>query len=355
MDAREAKSFEDELDRLERSLNELKTRSAMTGTLLDSLRTSLTDATRGESADQLAVVASEVAQVVDEASLVQTRARLELVTVDPIELDPKTALDIARQNRLDWMNNRAALVDTWRLIAFNADALQSDLDVVFSGDIQTTGDHPFKFDGHTGRLSVGLEFDGPFDRRLERNTFRSVLIDYQRDRRQLVRYEDNVHATLMDSLWTLEELRLNLEIQRRAVAIAIRRVDQTREVLNEPPEDAEDELGPNASLNLISAMSDLRSAQNNFMSVWINYLAGRMTLMRELGIMVIDERGMWLDIPLSEILVEQPTPEVIPLPPPAPNGLLHALETVVPVEPLPEPTLSAPPEPSGTSKQDGAL
>jgi hypothetical protein len=281
--------------------------------------------------------------VIDEASLVQASARLEMVTVDPIELDPRTALDIARGNRLDWMNNRAALVDTWRLIAFNADALQSDLDLVFSGDIQTTGDNPFKFDGHRGRLSVGLEFDGPFDRRLERNTFRSVLIDYQRDRRRLIQYEDNVHSTLRDSLRSLEELRLNLEIQRRSVAIAIRRVDQTREVLNEPPEGAEAELGPTASLNLISALSDLRSAQDNFMSVWVNFLAERMTLMRELGIMVIDERGMWLDVPLSEILAEQPEPEVAPLPPPVPNDLLHALDTVAPAEPLPAPP---PPEPS---------
>jgi len=349
MDASESKTFQGELDRLAQSVNELKTRLATTQTLLHNLRTSLAHATREESADQLAVAAMEMAQVIDEASLVQARARLELVTVDPIELAPKTALAIARGNRLDWMNNRAALVDTWRLIAFNADALQSDLDVVFSGDIQTTGDNPLKFDGHRGRLSVGLEFDGPFDRRLERNTFRSVLIDYQRDRRRLIQYEDNVHATLMDSLWTLEELRLNLEIQRRAVAIAIRRVDQTREVLNEPPEGAEAELGPTASLNLISALSDLRSAQDNFMSVWINYLAGRMTLMRELGIMVIDDRGMWVDVPLSEILGEQPDPEVAALPPPVPNHLLRALDTISPVEPPPEPTPSVLPKPSDTS------
>ena len=125
-----------------------------------------------------------------------------------------------------------------------------------------------------GRLSVGVEFDGPFARRLERNTFRSVLIDYQRDRRQLIQYEDEVYRTLRALLRQLAELETNLEIQRRAVAIAIRRVDQTREVLNEPPEGENTELGPTASLNLISALSDLRSAQDNFMSVWLNYLAG---------------------------------------------------------------------------------
>jgi len=343
MTASEAKSFQGEQDRLEQSLDELKTRLTATGTSLEKLRGSLAAAPRRNSADQLAVVATEMAQVIDEASLVQARARLELVTVDPVHLDPKEALSIARANRLDWMNNRAALVDTWRLIAFNANALRSDLDLVFSGDVQTTGDHPFKFNGQTGRLSVGLEFDGPFNRRQERNTFRSVLIDYQRDRRQLIQYEDGVYQTLRASLRQLEELRLNLEIQRRAVTIAIRRVDQTREVLNQPPEGGDTELGPTASLNLISALSDLRSAQDNFMSVWLNYLANRMTLMRDLGIMIIDARGMWVDQPLDEILAEQPEPEEMPLPPPVPNDLLLELEVVAPEAPLPEPAPAEPP------------
>ena len=72
-------------------------------------------------------------------SLIQARTRLESVVIEPIELDSSTALDIARASRLDYMNNRAALVDSWRLIAFNADELQSTLDVRLSGDMGTVG------------------------------------------------------------------------------------------------------------------------------------------------------------------------------------------------------------------------
>jgi outer membrane protein TolC len=338
----ESKTFQGEIDRLSETFEDLKRRLAATGTSLDRLRMSLGGAPRRMSADQLAVIATEIAQVIDEASLVQARARLEVVTISPVKLGPGVALSIARSNRLDWMNNRAALVDSWRLIAFNANTLLSDLDVVFDGDLQTTGNHPFKFSGSTGRLSVGVEFDGPFARREERNTFRSVLIDYQRDRRQLIQYEDSVYQTLRGLLRQLEELRLNLEIQRRAVAIAIRRVDQTREVLNEPPEGEDTELGPTASLNLISALSDLRSAQDNFMSVWLNYLATRMTLMRGLGIMIIDARGMWVDLPLNEVIAQQPPPEEIPLPPSVPNEWWRKLEVVGPGEPALEPTPVSP-------------
>ena len=71
--------------------------------------------------------------------------------VEPIDLAPQNAYQIALENRLDVMNNRAALVDSWRLIAFNADALQADLDVVFNGNMATSRNNPFSFDGSTGR------------------------------------------------------------------------------------------------------------------------------------------------------------------------------------------------------------
>ena len=62
---------------------------------------------------------------------------------------------IKRRYRHDWLNARAALVDQWRLIEFNANQLESSLDVVFSGDVQNRGDSPFKIAGSTGRLSAG--------------------------------------------------------------------------------------------------------------------------------------------------------------------------------------------------------
>ena len=34
--------------------------------------------------------------------------------------------------------------------------------------------------------------------------------------------------------------------------------------------------------NLLTALSDLRSAQDNFMSVWLNYYASRMALVRDI-------------------------------------------------------------------------
>ena len=91
--------------------------------------------------------------------------------------------------------------------------------------------------------------------------------------------------------------------------IAVRRVDQTRETLNEPPApvapgEQATQLGPTSAGNLLTALSDLRNSQNNFMSVWLNHYAVRMVLMRDLGLMELDEQGLWIDRPLSEVLAE---------------------------------------------------
>ena len=164
---------------------------------------------RRETAERIVELAKELSLVVDELTLVQARSRLEAVTIDPIRLDPAEALDIARVNRLDWMNNRAALVDSWRLIQFNADALQAGLDVVFSGDLSTNTNNMVHFHRDTGTLRVGLRFDAPFTRLLERNNFRQALIDYQRDRRQLIGFEDGVNQTLRSLLRQLDQLAVH--------------------------------------------------------------------------------------------------------------------------------------------------
>lgn len=329
-DPTEAERLVQDLKRLQETYAELQRRMAQVDGAIDELDQNLTQLPPAQVADSIATLATEISLAVDEMTLVQARARLEMVVVKPVDLNPAVAFSIARANRLDWMNNRAALVDTWRLIVFNANALRSDLNVFFTGDLQTNQDSPFRFRGPTGRLSVGVEFDGPFTRLLERNNFRQILIDYEQSRRQLIQYQDGVYRTLRAVLRKLNEHHQNLEIQRRAVAIAIRRVDQTREVLNQPPSPEEGgALGPTAALNLITALSDLRNAQDNFMSVWLNFLAARMVLSRELGLMQLDKRGIWIDFDAAIEVQGETTPkaeDIEEVPPPIPRELFRALD-----------------------------
>jgi len=363
MTAAERRLYDRDIKSLFRNFEDLKVRFAETVESLRELEAGLTPDTRIVTADMIVARVVDFSNIAGELSLVQARARLEHVHIDPIELTAHKALEIARANRLDWMNNRAALVDTWRLIEFNANALKSDLSVRFEGDMLTLGgDNPVKFRGETGTLRASLEFDAPLTRLIERNNFRQQLIDYQQDRRQLIRFEDRVHRDLRDLLRTLSQLAQNLEIQRRAVGIAIRRVDQTRNNLNKPvppalPGEAPPQFGPTEATVLLTALSDLRSSQNNFMSVWLNYYAARMTLMLQLGLMEINERGLWVDVPLDEAL--QAAYADCPLIPPAvPNEWIPEESEQFPVDkfeiaPPPAPLYDGPAlEPNAPATRD---
>lgn len=279
---------------------------AETGNTLSEIRAGLTPESADKVMGELVSLAVHLDNLVKELSLVQARSRLEIITVEPVELHPLEALAIARANRVDWMNNRATLIDTWRLIEFNANALESGLDIVFSGDVGTTGqNNPFDFSHTNGGLRAGLRFDAPFTRLNERNIYRAQLIAYQQARRRLIQFEDGVHQNLRVNLRQLNQQRANLEIQRRAMAIAIRRVDERRENLNKPvapaaPGAAPQQFGPTAARDLLDALSDLRSVQNNVMSVWLAYYASHMTLIRDLGVMQLDENGLWVAQPLDQ-------------------------------------------------------
>lgn len=353
MSTEEQELLDREVQQLEQSRQELQMRFDSLRNAPQEMLEQLAEQVRRQTAAQLVTWIGNFYRLVQEMSLVQARARVESVVVEPIDLSYEDALRIALVHRLDLMNARASLVDTWRLISFNADALQAGLNVSFSGDVRTERDNLFSFHGKTGTMRAQVQFDAPFTRLLERNNYRQALIDYQRDRRQFIQTIDTVHQSLRQTLRQLKQLRVNLEIQRRAVAISIRRVDLTREDLSRPvppaqPGQPANQLGPTAALNLLTALSDLRSTQNNFMSVWLNYYAQRMRLMRDLGIMKLDEEGRWIDEPLDKLNLDQL--HEVPIPPPIPADWLQ--EYQLPLEPDDSPPSAEPSQHGGTGQPD---
>ncbi|HEV3002871.1 MAG TPA: hypothetical protein VGX78_00350, partial [Pirellulales bacterium] len=296
MTERSRTNFQIERRKLGESLAELQTRFEQSRATLDGYRARLSPETVDQTADDLVAFATALSSLTQEISLVRALARLESVTIEPVELSSVDALQIARAHRLDWMNQRAALVDAWRLIAFNANALRSNVTITVNGQVGTVGNNPLSFQQATGELSAGLKFDAPITRVLERNNYRQALIQYQQARRSLIQFEDLTNATLRQDMRSLVQLEVNLEIQREAVVIAVRRVDNTREALNEPPPAAQPgqavtTLGPTLAENLLSALQALSDAQNNFMSVYLQYYNNRIQLFQDLGIMRLDERG----------------------------------------------------------------
>lgn len=226
--------------------------------------------------------------------LVQARARAESIELSGIDIRAEQALDVARQYRRDWMNARAALVDSWRQIEVQADELESSLDIFFSGDVGNVGDNPFRLRSTTGRLRAGVQFDAPLTRLIERNNYRATLIAYQQARRNYYAYEDQVARQLRQTLRTISANQVNFELQRLAVLEAARQIDRNEDIRIDQ-ELNNQSSGVTAARDAVSALSDLLNAQNNFLAIWVNYESLRRSLDLDLGTLQIDSEGIWID------------------------------------------------------------
>lgn len=284
-------------------------------TLLSRLRTTLVEldtliqsAPNDPAADPLALRESladlmrSLSSELQELALLQAAARIDAVVLVPVDVDPDEALKIASVNRLDWMNARAALVDQWRQIEIAANALRSELNLVFSGDIGTVDDNPFRFRAANGRLRVGAEFDAPLTRLVERNVYRATLINYQRAQRDYYEFVDLVSQALRREIRTLQLNVLDFELRRAAVFVAISQVEAAQSKLERPPKPGEgtqggtsQQLGATTVRDIVNALDNLLRTQNQFLGSWVEYEVQRMFLDLDLGTMQLDRNGMWVD------------------------------------------------------------
>lgn len=322
-----AKAPPEELEALERKYSEARTQVQILQSRIDSVQRLINELQSAPQQQVALQLLEPLLLQISDLSLVQARARLDAVMLTPVDITPEEALDVARENRLDWMNARAALVDQWRQIQIAANRLRSDLDVTFSGDLRTIGDNPFAFNGNTGELRIGFRFDAPFTRLLERNQYRTALINFQRARRDYLAFEDQIAQSLRETLRNIRLGQSTFELRRSAVLVSIAQVDLARERLRAPPRPGEiSQFGVNTARDLVQALSSLLDAQNAFLGAWVDYEVQRMILDFQMGTMQLDERGHWIDpgpiwgrsapegSPFQPEILPAPQPEAAPQP-----------------------------------------
>jgi outer membrane protein TolC len=232
----------------------------------------------------------------------------------------------ALTKRLDLMNARGQVVDAWRQIAIAANSLQGAFDVRY--DLNSTtpdgGNNPVAFSGTRSSHQVTFRAELPLVRRAERNNYRAALISYQRQRRTLMAFEDNIATDVRSDVRELRTLNELYKIQKRAVELGYAQVDNAQAVLFAPPE-------PNAAGNAASAAAltqqvlqaqrDLLQAQNSLYQIWVQYITARMTFYLDLDQLSLDDRGVWRDELLERTGGGGTNPrERLPLPQPAGGG-----------------------------------
>lgn len=277
-------------------------------------------------------VASRFDDVVNTLASVLSEARKERVKIareswpplpevivegrDMIKEDLDTAIAVASQvalsDRLDLKNARAELVDAWRQIAVQANALLGILDVkyAYNASSPTALNEPLNIVGSSGRHQLIINGELPLVRRAERNNYRAALIAYQRERRNLQAIEDFILNDVRTDLRQLRSFAEIYRIQKRAIEVAYDQVENALDVLQAPPvpdgagggvgraaAQSQQQAANAASLTqqLLNAQQSLVQAQNALYNAYINYLIARMRFQRDIERLPLDQRGVWID------------------------------------------------------------
>lgn len=295
----------------------------------DLVRPGLTQAERTSALTLTDIIREDLLQLTQSLRAIQAGLRSELITLQDFNMSQEEVVRLALENRLDLMNARGAVMDARRQMEVAANRLEAVVNVVAAGDIGTSGGNkPFDFRGDRSTFRAGVQLTAPLDQVLERNAYRNSQIDYQRARRAYMQLEDQVKLEVRTEWRQLQVLRQNFETARQNLRIAAVQLDSSIENFNAPVrvgQQSNTQSG-NLGLNLLNALQSVLNAQNELIRIWVQYEQNRINIHRDMDIMQVDERGLWIDPVyqnLSSFGRETPTlsEPADELPPPAPRVL----------------------------------
>jgi hypothetical protein len=268
----------------------------------------------------------DLVRLVRGLTVIEVGLRVELIELNPFDMTEEEALQLAMENRVDLMNARAFVMDARRQVEVAANRLQAALSLVAEGDFGTSDRvNPLSFNGDDSQIRFGMRFKAPLDMIAERNAYRAVLINYQREKREYMLFEDNVKQQVRRDLRGLTVQKRNLETSRGAVRRAAQQYDALNEQTDDPARAAQAATSTTGGLqgqNVLTALNSILQAQNQLVATWIDYERNRLNIYSDMGIMEIGPDGLWNDPFYRDVNNERSRPpeNQIPVPPAPPLG-----------------------------------
>jgi hypothetical protein len=233
-------------------------------------------------------------------------AEIDLQAAD-VEVAQEAAVREAIANRVDLMNARAQVLDSWRQLKVTANALMGVFNAQYHLDTSTPaqGSNPLAFSTGRSHQELILNAQLPLVRIVERNNYRTALINYQRARRNLMSLEDNIAAQVRFDVRQLHLFAENYKIQQKLLESLYSQVENALEVIVAPvdpqslTQTATQSAASAAALTnqYLQALGSLNGAQTQVYRLWLSYLATRMELYLDLERLPLDNRGVWIDEP----------------------------------------------------------
>ncbi len=206
---------------------------------------------------------------------------------------------IALEHRLPLLNEIDAFEDRKRQVAVAADRLKAELNILADASLESD-DKPTRyerFNFNDVRANVGVQLNLPFDRLRERNTYRTVLVQFESAIRTLGLTFDELRNTIDQGIRELEQFRQNYEIQKNAVALAANRVEGNQLRL---------QAGTVIFRDLNESQDALIAAQNAATAALVDYLEVRLDLLATLGILQTEQNRFWLEAKPSKVDLTTP-------------------------------------------------
>lgn len=202
-----------------------------------------------------------------------------------VEYDERSAIEVALVNRLDLLNRHEQLEDVERGVKLAHNTLLPDLQLQLGTSYATGSSTSFGgSDIERSDTSLSLTLGIPLDRVRERNSYRTAQLDLARARRSLEEFEDQLAVSIKSSFRELTRRLQSLDIQRQLIK------DQTK---NLRIAELRFERGELPNRDVVEANQSLLDAQNALIDEQVRYEIARLTLLRDLGILFVDEDGMW--------------------------------------------------------------
>jgi len=253
-------------------------------------------AARAATIRRIAELREALLKIVQSLQVIQVNLRVELIYLPRFEMPLDEAVRAGLENRLDLMNARAQVMDARRRVELAADRLEGVLDLVAEGDLRTgDSNRPFDFRGQRSSFRAGVAITAPVDQVAARNDYREALITYQRARRAFLARQDEVGLEIRQAWRQLESSAENFERARQAIRFAALQLDQAVEESAAPAAAIPQRQSGTQGLNLINALNSVLVAQNELVGIWVAYERSRLNIHRDMGIMEIDARGLWVD------------------------------------------------------------
>lgn len=255
----------------------------------------------------------DLLQIIQSLRLLQTGLRSELLELIEFDMPLEEAVDTAMENRIDLMNLRGRVMDARRNMEVAANRLEAIVNLVGQGSLNTapTGDHPLGFRGANSNFQFGVQMAAPLDQVQVRNVYRQSIVNYQQARRAYMLLEDQVKYDIRTSWRQLKLNAQNFETTRKALRQAALQLDINVANNLNPKQQVAGQAGTtnlgNTGINLLQALNQILTSQNNLIQFWLSYERNRINLYRDMDIMVVDERGLW-DDPYYQNLDRQSLP-----------------------------------------------